>query len=228
MSKITYDRVYVWQAPVRMYHWVNAVCVFVLIATGLVIGNPPAFVSTREASDVHWFAWVRFLHFTAAYVMSFAFLVRIYWLFKGNQYSRWTAFLATNWARLRTQWQEALDVLRVDILQFQKKPVDYVGHNGLAAASYFFVFLATAFQIVTGAALYAPMSTFWLPHLFGWVSPMMGGDQVVRLWHHAFAWVFIIFSMIHLYLTIFHDMTESRSEISSMITGVRFVERKSE
>lgn len=228
MSRITYDRVYVWQAPVRMYHWVNAVCVFVLIATGLVIGNPPAFVSTREASDVHWFAWVRFLHFIAAYVMSFAFLVRIYWLFKGNQYSRWTAFLATNWTRLRTQWQEALDVLRVDILQFHKKPVDYVGHNGLAAATYFFVFLATAFQIVTGAALYAPMSTFWLPHLFGWVSPMMGGDQVVRLWHHAFAWVFIIFSMIHLYLTIFHDMTESRSEISSMITGVRFVERKSE
>ncbi len=228
MAKTTYDRVYVWQAPVRMYHWVNAACVFVLIATGLVIGNPPAFMSTREASDAYWFGWIRFLHFTAAYGMSFAFLVRIYWLFKGNEYSRWTAFLPTTWARLRTQWREAVNVLRVDILQIEKQPIDYVGHNGLAAASYFFVFLATAFQITTGAALYAPMSTFWLPHLFGWVSPLMGGDNLVRMWHHAFAWVFIIFSMIHLYLTIFHDMTESRSEISSIITGVRFVERKSE
>lgn len=222
----TFDRVYVWQAPVRMYHWVNAVCVFVLIATGLVIGNPPAFMSTREASAAYWFGWIRFLHFTAAYVMSFAFLVRIYWLFRGNQYSSWRAFLPTTWERLKTQWTEAVNVLRVDILQIQQKPIDYVGHNGLAAATYFFVFLATAFQIMTGAALYAPMSSSWLPHLFAWVSPLMGGDALVRMWHHAFAWVFILFSGIHLYLTIFHDMTEGKSEISSIITGVRFVERE--
>lgn len=222
----TFDRVYVWQAPVRMYHWVNAVCVFVLIATGLVIGNPPAFMSTREASAAYWFGWIRFLHFTAAYVMSFAFLVRVYWFFKGNQYSSWRAFLPTSWERLKTQWTEAVNVLRVDILQIQKKPVDYVGHNGLAAATYFFVFLATAFQIMTGAALYAPMSSSWLPHLFAWVSPLMGGDALVRMWHHAFAWIFILFSGIHLYLTIFHDMTEGKSEISSIITGVRFVERE--
>jgi Ni/Fe-hydrogenase 1 B-type cytochrome subunit len=222
----TFDRVYVWQAPVRMYHWVNAVCVFVLIATGLVIGNPPAFMSTREASAAYWFGWIRFLHFTAAYVMSFAFLVRIYWFFKGNRYSRWNAFLPTSWARLKAQWREAVDVLRVDILQIQKKPVDYVGHNGLAAATYFFIFMATAFQIMTGAALYGPMSASWLPHLFGWVSPLFGGDMLVRMWHHAFAWIFILFSGIHLYLTIFHDMTEGKSLISSIITGVRFVERE--
>jgi Ni/Fe-hydrogenase 1 B-type cytochrome subunit len=222
----TFDRVYVWQAPVRMYHWVNAACVFVLIATGLVIGHPPAFMSTQEASASYWFGWVRFLHFTGAYVMSFAFLVRIYWLFKGNQYSNWRAFFPTTWKRLTEQWTEAVNVLRVDILQIQKKPVDYVGHNGLAAATYFFVFMATAFQIATGAALYAPMSSSWLPHLFGWVSPLLGGDAIVRMWHHAFAWVFILFSGIHVYLTIFHDMTEGKSEISSIITGVRFVERE--
>ena len=222
----TFDRVYVWQAPVRMYHWVNAVCVFVLIATGLVIGNPPAFLSSQEASASHWFGWTRFLHFTAAYLMAFAFLVRVYWFFKGNQYSSWRAFFPTSWKRLGEQWTEAVNVLRVDILQIQKKPVDYVGHNGLAAATYFFVFMATAFQIVTGAALYAPMSGSSLPQLFAWVSPLMGGDAIVRLWHHAFAWIFILFSGIHLYLTIFHDMTEGKGEISSIITGVRFVERE--
>jgi Ni/Fe-hydrogenase 1 B-type cytochrome subunit len=222
----TYDRVYVWQAPLRMAHWVTGSCVLVLIATGLVMGNPPAFMSTREASDAYWFGWIRFLHFVSAWVMSFAFLVRIYWFFKGNQYARWDAFLPTTWDRLRTQFREALDVLRVDILQIQKQPVDYTGHNGLAAATYLFVYLAMAFQIVTGAALYAPMSTSWMPHLFAWVSPLMGGDAIVRMWHHIFAWIFIWFTMIHIYLTIFHDLTEGRSEISSMITGVRFVERK--
>jgi Ni/Fe-hydrogenase 1 B-type cytochrome subunit len=226
MAEITYERVYVWQAPLRMYHWVNASCILVLIATGLVIGNPPAFMSAREASDAHWFGWIRFFHFAAAYLMSFAFLVRLYWMFAGNRYARWDAFVPRSAGRFKTQWREAVNVLRVDILQLQKEPIDYVGHNGLAAASYFGIFMATVFQIITGAALYAPTSAFWLPGLFAWVSPLMGGDAIVRLWHHAFAWVFVIFTMIHLYLSIFHDMTEGKGEISSIITGARFVERK--
>jgi len=39
-SVATYERVYVWELPVRFYHWVNALCVVVLIATGYMIGNP--------------------------------------------------------------------------------------------------------------------------------------------------------------------------------------------
>lgn len=226
MAETTYERVYVWQAPVRMYHWINASCVIILIATGLAIGRPPAFMSTREASDAYMLGWIRFLHFTAAYVMGFAFLVRLYWMFMGNQYARWDAFIPRSRARVKSQWREIVNVLRVDILQFQKEPIDYVGHNGLASLSYFAVFLATVFQIVTGAALYAPMSTFWLPGLFAWVSPFMGGDAIVRLWHHTFAWFFVLFTMIHVYLSIFHDMTEGRGEISSIITGARFVGRK--
>ena len=35
----TFRRVYVWQLPVRLYHWVNAVCVLALIVTGYLIGN---------------------------------------------------------------------------------------------------------------------------------------------------------------------------------------------
>lgn len=226
MAETTYERVYVWQAPVRMYHWINACCIITLVATGLVIGRPPAFMSAREASGGSWFVWVRFAHFTAAYLMSFAFLVRLYWMFMGNRYARWDAFIPRNRERLKSQWREAVNVIRVDILQLQKEPIDYVGHNGLAALSYFAVFVATVFQIITGAALYAPMSNSWLPGLFVWVSPLMGGDAIVRLWHHAMAWFFVLFTMIHVYLSIFHDMTEGRGEISSIITGARFVERK--
>jgi len=34
--------VYVWELPVRVYHWVNMLCVIALCITGFVIGNPPA------------------------------------------------------------------------------------------------------------------------------------------------------------------------------------------
>ena len=226
MTTTTYDRVYVWQAPVRMYHWVNASCVFLLVATGLIIGRPPAFMSAAEASASYWFGWVRFLHYVAAFLMTAAFMVRVYWMFKGNKYARWDAFIPSSFSMFRRQVREAWSVLWVDILQIQKEPIDYVGHNGLAAFSYFAIFLATIFQIVTGFALYAPMSSFWGVHLVTWVSPMMGGDAVVRLWHHLFAWVFVMFTLIHVYLSIFHDMTEGKGEISSIITGARFVERK--
>ncbi len=226
MAETTYDRVYVWQAPVRMYHWVNASCIFMLVATGLIIGRPPAFMSAQEASASYWFGWIRFLHFGSAFLMTFAFMIRVYWMFAGNKYARWDAFIPNSVRALKRQVREVFSVLWVDILQIQKEPIDYVGHNGLAAFSYLVIFLATVFQIFTGFALYAPMSGFWLPHLFGWVSPLMGGDATVRLWHHAFAWVFVLFTMIHVYLSIFHDMTEGKGEISSIITGARFVERK--
>jgi Ni/Fe-hydrogenase 1 B-type cytochrome subunit len=222
----TYDRVYVWQAPVRMYHWVNVCCIFLLVSTGLIIGRPPAFLSASEASASYWFGWVRFVHFVSAFIMTFAFMIRVYWMFVGNKYARWDAFIPNSLAAFKRQLVEAKNVLWVDILQIQKRPVDYVGHNGLAAFSYFAIFLSTIFQICTGFALYSPMSTAWLPQMFSWVSPLMGGDNIVRLWHHTWTWVFVMFTIIHVYLSIFHDMTEGKGEISSIITGARFVERK--
>lgn len=34
--------VYVWELPVRIFHWVNATAIVVLCVTGYIIGNPPA------------------------------------------------------------------------------------------------------------------------------------------------------------------------------------------
>jgi len=36
----TLHRVYVWELPVRFYHWVNALCVAALCVTGFMIGRP--------------------------------------------------------------------------------------------------------------------------------------------------------------------------------------------
>ena len=34
MKETAMQRVYVWQFPVRLYHWVNAAAVMALVATG--------------------------------------------------------------------------------------------------------------------------------------------------------------------------------------------------
>ncbi|MEZ5288369.1 MAG: Ni/Fe-hydrogenase, b-type cytochrome subunit [Vicinamibacterales bacterium] len=226
MSKHIFRRLYLWEWPVRIYHWITAAAVAVLAATGLLIGAPVAFMTTGDASAGYWFGTVRFLHFAAAYLFFFAFVLRVYWLFVGNRHARWSAFVPVQHPVrfLRDLW----DVVRTDILQLRKPPLDFVGHNPLAATTYFFIFLLTAFQIATGFALYTPMSASWVPAMFAWVTPLMGGDANVRIWHHAATWAFLVFAAIHVYLVLYHDVVEARGELSSMIGGSRFVEHHEE
>jgi len=108
MKKAEIRRVYVWEMPVRLYHWVNALCVVVLAATGYLIGAPLALHSAQEASFSYWFGTVRFIHFVTAFVFFFNFLVRIYWGFVGNTWARWQEFLPIR----KHQRRELVDHLR--------------------------------------------------------------------------------------------------------------------
>jgi len=226
MGKTLMRRVYVWEFPVRLYHWVNALCVVVLAATGYLIGRPIPVAFSGEAWASYWFGWVRFLHFAFAFVFFFNFLGRLYWGFAGNRYARWDNFLPLTPALLRRQWREAVEVLKVDVLQARVRPMASIGHNALAGWTYFLTFLAFLFQSITGFGMYAAMSDAWLPRLFAWIVPLMGGDFAVRQWHHLMLWFFVIFSMVHVYLVFYHDYVEGRGVISSMAGGWKFVERQ--
>jgi Ni/Fe-hydrogenase 1 B-type cytochrome subunit len=221
MQHAQIGRVYVWQLPVRFYHWINALSIVVLVITGYLIGSPPALQSGSEASFGYWFGTVRFVHFLAAFVFFFNFLYRIYWGFVGNRYARWQNFIPYR----KEQFEEVKEVLKVDIFQRSVKPLESVGHNAMAGITYFFSFIAFLFQCMTGFGMYAAMSKATLPALFAWVVPLMGGDFAVRQWHHAMMWFFVLFSMIHVYLVFYHDYIEARGVTSSMVGGWKFVEK---
>lgn len=218
IKKNVYKRVYVWEFPVRLYHWVNAICIVVLAVTGYLIGKPIAIEYSNEAYQQYWFGTIRFLHFVAAFIFFFNFLVRIYWGFVGNQYADWKNFLPLT----KKQWREIWTVLKVDILQKDVTEHISIGHNALAGFIYFLSFLVFLFQAFTGFALYSSMSSSFLPQLFHWVVPLMGGDFAVRQWHHMFMWFFIIFAIIHVYLVFYHDYVEGRATTSSMVGGWKF------
>ncbi len=222
MKKATLGRIYVWEVPVRFYHWLNFLAVVVLSVTGYLIGRPLAIQRAAEASYSYWFGKVRFLHFAAAYVFFFNFLFRIYWGFVGNRYASWKNFIIHRKEQLR----EIAEVLKVDILQARVRPMETIGHNSLAGFTYFLVFLAFLFQSLTGFGMYSAMSKAWLPRLFAWVVPLMGGDFAVRQWHHAFMWAFIIFAIVHVYLVFYHDYVEGRGVLSSMAGGWKFIEKE--
>lgn len=221
-----FKRVYVWEKPVRITHWMTVISIAVLIATGIIIGNPPAIMSSTEASYSYWFGIVRFLHFVTAYVFTLNLIVRFYWAFKGNRYANWRVFFPLS----KKGIQKIKHVLRVDIFLQNDEREDLtniaVGHNPLAALSYLVLFGLCLVQIFTGFALYAPTSTWFFPKLFGFVNGIFGEEFIVRSIHHAVTWLLVIFTLIHVYLAVYHDWLEGRGEVSAMFSGYKFVRKE--
>lgn len=215
-----FQRVYVWEQPVRWFHWINALCVIVLGITGFLIAHPPALMSAREASFGFWFGKVRFVHFSTAFVFLANFLFRLYWAGAGNKYTHWRNFFPVT----KRQWRQVWAVLKVDVMQSSDQPVQTLGHNSLAYFTYMGTGFLTVFQVASGCALYAPMSGFWFPHLFDWVMPLFGSEQNLRLFHYAGLWLFLVFTVIHIYLVFYHDYVEGQGVLSSMVGGWKFME----
>jgi Ni/Fe-hydrogenase 1 B-type cytochrome subunit len=145
-------------------------------------------------------------------------LFRLYWSLVGNEYARWSAYVPYKMSQFANLWE----TIKVDIVQVQQHGRISVGHNYLAAFTYFGLVFLILFQVITGFGLYASMSDAWLPKAFTWIVPLMGGDATVRQWHHIMDWAFAVFTIIHVYLVFYHDYVEGRGTTSSIIGGWKF------
>ena len=224
MKKIrNFKRVYVWELPVRLFHWLNVLTLTVLTVTGFLIANPPAILSSAEATNLQTFGVIRFIHFVAGYIFFFVLILRVYWAFVGNRFASWRAF----WPFTRKNWNNFWHVMKIDVMLMNEKEEDVtkisIGHNSVATLSYIVMFLLALVSIATGFALYADLSEWWVPKLFTWVTPLFGGEFMVRTIHHVVMWLFIFFAMVHVYLVFYHDWLEGRGEVSSMFGGYKFV-----
>ncbi|MFI5399929.1 MAG: Ni/Fe-hydrogenase, b-type cytochrome subunit [SAR324 cluster bacterium] len=215
-------RVYVWEFPVRLFHWINVLCLFTLAGTGLLIGSPLALMNSGEAWAGYWFGWLRFIHFTAAYLLLANLLLRLYWAWAGNPYARWKEYLPVT----GQDWRDLVKTLRVYLL-IDRWPGDArAGHNRLQGLTYLAITVLTFFMVFTGFGMYSAMSAAWIPKAFAWVVPLMGGDLVVRRWHHMALWAFVVFLVIHIYLDILNDRQDRQGLFSSIITGWKVVAKR--
>lgn len=211
--------VYVYEAPVRLWHWVNALSITVLAVTGYFIGSPLP-TMPGEASANFLMGYIRFAHFAAGYVFAVGLLGRIYWAIVGNHHAR---ELFTLPVFSGAYWREVLTMVKWYAFLIPR-PSRYVGHNPLARAAMFFGFLfLSLFMIVTGFALYGEglgMGS-WADKLFGWVIPLFGQSQDVHTWHHLGLWGMVIFVTLHVYAAIREDIMGRQSIVSTMISGYR-------
>ena len=211
--------VYVYDAAIRLWHWVTALSIVVLCITGYFIGSPLPSVG-GEAWDAYLFGWIRFTHFAAGMILGVAFLLRLYRVLTGGPHARQIFFIPF-WSI--AWWKDVFN--EIGWYLFLKPPKEYVGHNPLAHAAMFFMFvLPMIVLLLTGFALYAEgagIQTVWYK-VFGWVFSVLGDSMTVHTWHHVAMWVVIIFSMVHMYMAIREDMTHRQTTVSSMVSGWRF------
>ena len=213
--------IYVYEAPVRLWHWVNALAIVVLAASGYFIGQPLP-TMPGEASANYLMGYIRFAHFAAGYVLAIGLLARAYWALVGNHHAR---ELFTLPVARGAYWKE-LGAMLAWYLFLRPRPNQYVGHNPMARFAMFALFLlGTLFMIVTGFALYGEgaQAGHWAHTAFtSWVLPLFGGNsQTVHTWHHLGMWVIVCFTIVHVYAAIREDIMGRQSIVSTMISGHR-------
>ena len=208
-------RTYVWELPVRVSHWLIVLCVAALSFTGYYMHNP--FIIAR-ARTAYVMGTMRYLHLLAAFVFISAFLLRTYWFFVGNEWSRWRAFVPIR----RQQWR-GMGSMVAYYTFFRRNIAHHVGHNALAGATYMVMFVVMFVEILTGLALYSyTVSNNVLTFLIGWL-PRLIDISYLRLIHFCIMFAFFIFVIHHVYSAVLVSWEERNGLVESMFTGYKFV-----
>ncbi len=201
-----------WSVGYVLEHWIRVISIGVLILTGIYIHWP--FIPGGPDSTI--MASMRFLHFLAAYALILGLIVRIYMAFRSTFDADWRDFSVTQ------NLKNVPDILGY-YLFMKGSHKDYRKYNPLQALAYLVVGLAIIFETLTGAALYHGNLFGFIkaPGSFLWVSNMLGGESYTRIWHILVMWFFIIFVLIHVYMSIMINMINKDKTLSSIFTGYK-------
>ncbi len=211
--------VYVYEAPVRIWHWVNALAIVVLAITGFLIASPLA-TPAGEASANYGMGYIRFAHFCAGYALAVGLLGRTYWAIVGSYYAKelyWVPLFQLEY------WKDVWAMMKWYGFA-SPRPGLYIGHNPLARFAMCFMFLVPCvFMVLTGFAMYAEgqQAGGWMDLTFGWVTPLLGQSQDVHTLHHLGMWVIVSFVIVHVYASVREEILGRTSMVSTMVSGHR-------
>lgn len=208
-------RLYIWQLPVRLTHWVTAACIVVLSLTGGYIAEPFLIPPGGAVMTV-----VRQLHIIAAITLLASGMLRIVLLLTGNRFARWSAFFPTS----RRQFTEIFR--QAAFYGFIRKEIPRIlGHNQLAASAYILLWLLLLVETITGFALDGMIGSEPGKTGLGWLIGVLG-PQLVRLIHHLSMWAILAISLFHLYSCVLVDHLEKNGLLSSIFSGFKYVTRE--
>lgn len=79
---------HVWDKTIRIWHWLNVVCVIGLMGVGLVILNHKSLGVSIDGKII-----LKTVHAYIGYMFVINLMLRLMWGFVGNRYARWKAIL---------------------------------------------------------------------------------------------------------------------------------------
>lgn len=141
----------VWDAPVRIFHWLMVFCFAGAYLT---------------AESERW----RLLHVTLGYTMGGLIAFRLVWGFVGSRYARFSEFVRG----------PAATIKYIGSL-VRRQPEHYVGHNPAGALAIVLLLALSALVTVSGWALYNDLSGDWLEEVHEIVSNLMLAVVIVHI-----------------------------------------------
>ena len=208
---------YVWELPVRIFHWAVVMSLTVLTVTGLYLHGPYVIsVGPR--------AWVmgtmRFVHELFGFILIAALVLRYYWFFVGNQWAYWRAWLPLT----REQWKNIKSmILYYTFMRHNLEPE--IGHNALASSTYVVIMTMLVWECVSGLVLYsAVVGSHTLAFFVGWI-PRIIDIQYIRLSHYCIMFLFMAFVIHHVYSAMVVSRKLRNGLMESIFTGRKFIPR---
>jgi Ni/Fe-hydrogenase 1 B-type cytochrome subunit len=214
------EPVYVYEAPVRFWHWTQAAAFVLLCISGFLIGWPlPA--NYTDTWSQYLMGHILLIHFVCAMIFTVLFIYRVYWACVGNKYSR-MIFVLPVWDGM--WWRGMLATIK-HYLFLEPHPPIFVGHNPLAQTAMFAMYVLGSLAIIlTGFGLYAEQwgwDTGWMTY-FGWATHYAGGAQPLRTLHHILMYYLLIFFAAHFYMSFREDVMGHDTQLSTITNGIRY------
>jgi len=207
---------YVWEWPVRITHWINALSILFLSLTGLYIGWGK---TLAHDPSQYVMGWARFIHFVTGYIFTISVLSRLYWAFAGNEHASWRAFVPYLFRDGRRNMKETF----LFYTFFRRAAPSCTGHNAMAGSVYLFIFLLFLLMTATGFTLYAEYAPGGIMNRTFGMLFAFAPNQVLRLIHHGGMWLIICFVINHVYSSWLMDVKEKNGVISSIFGGYKSV-----
>jgi Ni/Fe-hydrogenase 1 B-type cytochrome subunit len=201
-----------WNAAYILDHWIRVVAMIVLIFTGFYIHYP--FITGGPDSFI--MAWMRFFHFVAGYAFVLGLVVRLYLAFRSTFDADWKDFSVVSAIK------NVPDIAGY-YLFLKGSHKEYRKYNPLQALSYLFTGAMIVLSALTGFAIYHGKVFGIIPAESGfrWVITLLGGESYTRLWHIIIMWYFIIFMVIHVYMSLMINFVNKDGTFISIFTGYK-------
>ncbi len=205
---------------VRLAHWLNAVFLVGMIASGLQIYNAYAHFGLRDYPlalpnplDGHPIPhWARLGGWLAG-GLNWHFALAWPFVITGLVYLGFLAF-SGEWRSLLFRPRDIGPAIQMQLyyLRLRKEHPPQGKHNALQKAAYTFIVALGAIATLSGFAIYKPVQLAWLTSLFG-------GYELARYWHFVAVWLFVGFTLLHVALVFMVDPASLRGMITGWYRG---------